>query len=283
MKTIAYTLVGACLVVACASKIKGTDTGATKGYVNVQLDQYTRDLDDGGTETEVALSSYVIEAAGARTSYTTIGKAGECTARKRALSYDAGAGTQFSTTYGIGSVTVRGGQLPASGLTAAPGQTFEAPATLVGSPAFAGGETLEFTATGGTLPGFTSKRLVAPSRVTLTSPVRDGDGVVSVSRGSDLTLRWTGGTEGVVGVALSATDPSTDTRTYISCEFARGASTGVIPASILASLPLSNTTAKTRTLLSVSPDSVDETTVDGWDYGIYVTNDGDSPSVNVVP
>lgn len=99
---------------------------------------------------------------------------------------------------------------------------------------FAGGDTIEITATGGVVDGF-SGSIVAPSDITLTAPVATGTPPsYPVSSDSDLVLSWTGGSAGAL-VAVDIFPASSSSTHYqrVLCTFDAAGGTGTIPASVL--------------------------------------------------
>lgn len=67
----------------------------------------------------------------------------------------------------------------------------------------------------------------------ITSPPKPAT-TVTISRASDYTLTWTGGTSGRVDVGASSAGNNT---AYVFCDFEASAGTGTIPAALLSMLP----------------------------------------------
>src|SRR5262245_11313624 len=68
------------------------------------------------------------------------------------------------------------------------------------SPLYAGGETLEFSATGGDVPAF-SEAITAPAKAQITSPAKPAQ-FLAVDRTTGFRVTWSGGGAGSVQVAL---------------------------------------------------------------------------------
>lgn len=119
------------------------------------------------------------------------------------------------------------------------------PAFVAGPALWADEEVVSVTAAGaaGGVPAFSAKvRTVAPIQV--TQPVAAADGSFTLSRGSDLRVRWTGaGATGAVNVLVSnapppSPDPVDPNATYdsVECNFEVREHEGTVPARALAYL-----------------------------------------------
>ena len=95
---------------------------------------------------------------------------------------------------------------------------------------FAPATTITFRATGDVVPAFT-QTLTLPSLPTLSSPVTSS-GMITIDRGSDFQVTWSGGSADVVGVAILGTGSPKQ----IACEFPSAASSGVVPSVLLTHL-----------------------------------------------
>ena len=100
------------------------------------------------------------------------------------------------------------------------------------SPAFGGGETITFSASGGTVPAFTQD-LTVPPTMTLTSPTLPADDHLKVSRAGDVVLTWTGG---IAGVDMDVGGQDASLRSlYCRVDSIKGTLT--LPAAALSQLP----------------------------------------------
>ena len=84
---------------------------------------------------------------------------------------------------------------------------------------FLAGDVITVGAAGGTLPAFT-KTATAPAAITVTAPACDGKSCGSFDPTRDLTVSWSGGSDGVeVIFAVSQLSGATS---YLSCRFSAG-------------------------------------------------------------
>jgi hypothetical protein len=104
---------------------------------------------------------------------------------------------------------------------------------------FGGGENLTFQATGGDVPAFT-QTLLAPAQVQLISPGAPGQ---TISRASDYTATWTGGSGELQLVLTPASGPQTN----LVCNVSAGAASVVIASSLLMQLPMGSTALLVQT------------------------------------
>jgi len=153
-----------------------------------------------------------------------------------------------------GTIQVTGGskpvQLVPSGTTytAVTGQT-----TL-----WSGGEQLEAVGGGAEVPAFDLK-VTAPGYVTVTTPTWPAaGGKVPITRAQPFAVAWTGGGAGNVVVGISGIAGAQSTS--LSCSFAPSGGSGTVPASALAKLPASPTSAS----VSINASNATETVVSGW-------------------
>ncbi len=139
--------------------------------------------------------------------------------------------------------------------------TFEAP--------FSGGEQGLVTASGGDVPAF-EKTIDVPLALLLTQPAYAKDGPQVIPRGSDLTLQWLRGTEGVTfNVQGSADRPDgMPGRARLQCNFPSEAGTGVIPSEVLQALP-SGASVQVRTMRYVPVTAGEYEVTVGAGYGVY--------------
>ena len=241
----------------------GGDGGpATKGVVFVSLSQ---DTQDGKPEVSAYLDSalYKVPIKGLVDETD-----GPCRVVVRAIvpPTDAGPGDPPAAV-GIGTVVVRGGALPPEGLTLLPGNTMGNPVTL-GRNIWSRGDVLTFKASGGTIPGFAGKVVLAPSDIQLRAPMsfpRDGgqDAVV-VDRTVALALRWTEGGAGDVEALLISRDTVRQRRTVIFCFFPARDGSGSISTKLLAYLG----DPGVRGSFDVTPDSQVEFVSGEWDINL---------------
>ncbi|MEO7035671.1 MAG: hypothetical protein ABI548_17205 [Polyangiaceae bacterium] len=151
-----------------------------------------------------------------------------------------------------GTITLTGGKIPAQTLSFADGSYM---GTSLKVQLFAPGDIFKVSAAGGTFPAFSGMSAAAPGPVTITSPAPVGNvlggPVYPVSLSSALTFAWSGGTAG------ASTDFTVvnDAGDLITCSFDSGASTGTIPASVVAQFS-SGSTSFPVTLVSGTRSSV---------------------------
>lgn len=99
------------------------------------------------------------------------------------------------------------------------------------APWLAGGETVDVTATGATVPAFHGT-VTAPNRPTITAPAMPAAGaMLAVTRASGFSTTWTGGGAGKLEIYLSSGS------TTLVCDLDASAGSGTIPAATLAMLP----------------------------------------------
>lgn len=98
---------------------------------------------------------------------------------------------------------------------------------------FSGGEMLTAIGGGESVPAFRIS-IQAPSRITVTQPTYPMTGAITIERTQPLVMKWTGGTNGTVGISVS-TFPSGRV-TGVSCSFDATAGTATIDTSLLAKL-----------------------------------------------
>ncbi len=125
----------------------------------------------------------------------------------------------------LGTIIVSGGSQT---LTATPSYYYAA--TMPDMPLFHGGETLNFSATGGTVGAFTAQVTApAPAQATWPPLVLGVPSMTTVPRSSDLVVTWTGGS-GLFHFQLSTNGRPLD------CYFPASDSHGTVPAVLLARL-----------------------------------------------
>jgi len=129
------------------------------------------------------------------------------------------------TAVSAGMVTITGATKPIA-LTPAANHTYTPLSST--TALFGNGDPLTFAAAGADVPAF-SHALVAPSKVTITAPVKPAT-TLTVDRASDLAVSWTGGGTGQVLVALLS---GAQTGTSVYCRFAASAGHGMVPAQTL--------------------------------------------------
>jgi hypothetical protein len=126
---------------------------------------------------------------------------------------------------------------------------------------FGGGETLTFQASGGTVPAFT-QTLLAPNQVQLIVP--GGAGQI-ISRASDFTVMWSGGSGEMQLIVSSLVDAGAS----IVCNVSASAQSMVIASTLLSQLPAG------MAFLGVDTSERKSFAVGQWQIGI-------SASINAV-
>jgi hypothetical protein len=120
---------------------------------------------------------------------------------------------------------------------------------------FAAGDTLTFSATGADVPAFSDAKVVAPADLTSTLPTE-------IDRTKDLTITWTGGTTGEVGLFLSG---SLETESEsISCSAPAAGGTLTVPKELLAKL------ASTSGFFDLAPTSEQRVESSAWIVNLTV-------------
>jgi len=165
-----------------------------------------------------------------------------CSAPGDAGAKDAAVEAGPLTVPNAGTLTVTGGAFGDAGVLVAPakgGGYFYNTTT----PIFAAGDTLGVSASGGNVPAFSVKRVVAPSTIVLswTQPAGDAGGLV-IPTGQDLTVSWTGGVSGA-RVVFKATAFPTNQTAQVACQWDATAGQGTVPAAALASLAAGSSVA----------------------------------------
>jgi hypothetical protein len=164
---------------------------------------------------------------------------------------DAGGGAVAASA---GTIQITGGNKPVQ--LAPSGTTYTA---VTGQTAFwNGGEQLDVVGAGAEVPAFDLK-VTAPGIITVTTPVWPAaGGKVPITRASAFPVAWTGAGAGNVVVAISGTAGSQSTS--VSCKFTASGGSGSVPASALALLPASPTSAA----ISITASNATESVVSGW-------------------
>jgi len=115
-----------------------------------------------------------------------------------------------------------------------PAATAEYPVKIQDAPLWQPGDTVTVMAAGAEVPAF-SGSLRAPGDVVVTQPAPPmSTATLTVPRGADLEVAWTGGTEGEVTFILSPDRPA---RTALTCTFPADAGHATISKTALALLP----------------------------------------------
>jgi len=133
---------------------------------------------------------------------------------------------------------VSAGQIDATGATVPirlvpkPDATYPMLADFMAdAPWLVGGETIDVTAAGATVPAFHGT-VTAPNRLTITAPAMPTAGtMLAVNRASGFAASWTGGGAGKLEIYLSSGS------TTLACELDASAGSGTVPAATLAMLP----------------------------------------------
>ncbi len=95
---------------------------------------------------------------------------------------------------------------------------------------FNAGDSIAFSASGATVPAF-SAQVTAPQELQLTAPACTSSSCGSVSKASDLSLAWTGGSNEVIAEFLLG-------NTEVSCTFPASAHAATVPAAAFAGASL---------------------------------------------
>jgi hypothetical protein len=194
---------------------------------------------------------------GACTSTTS----GDCILYRCPIASSTGDAGAASTGASAGAIVVSGG---ASAVRLVPSGGSYAAVTAQ-TKLWNGGEALTITADGAEVPAFTL-RATAPSFVTVTTPVFPAaGGSVVVARSRAFAVSWTGGSAGSVSANVGAATATTSTS--ITCTFPASSGAGSVPASLLAELPSSPTSAYVSITGAASANAV----VGGWDVRTTLT------------
>ncbi len=126
------------------------------------------------------------------------------------------------------------------------------------SPLFTGGETLEVSAAGGSVPAFETS-LTAPGHLTVTGPMLPIGSPYPLDRSQDLILTWEGASAGVVEVRLAGPQELPQPQTSIHCVFDVAAGQGTIPKAALDRVTLTGTGT-----LAVDVAAETEVVTAGW-------------------
>ena len=192
--------------------VGGVDGGRGFGSATISVSSYkatTPTLDDG-----VAMVTF--DRVGCV--YSNVG---DC------LGYE-GCGTGPSNQVDLGDVSV-GGTIPNQPITvASPDYRF-----AQSGPLFVPGAMVSVSASGGQISGFATS-LTAPSQITVTTPTSGSGFDLS---GDDLSLEWTGSSAGDVVVTLSQNITDTLNVRGVVCRFDATLGSGVVPGSVVRSLP----------------------------------------------
>jgi hypothetical protein len=127
-----------------------------------------------------------------------------------------------------GTLSISGGAIPAG--TTVPFSAGYSYYTTSGT-LFTAGQTLTVSASGSTVPAFSSESVAAPALVTLTSPTAAGG--YTISTASALSVTWTGGQSGATFQFQGASESGDDSFT---CLWNASLGQATVPESILAGL-----------------------------------------------
>ncbi|HEX7601158.1 MAG TPA: hypothetical protein VF316_06110 [Polyangiaceae bacterium] len=178
---------------------------------------------------------------------------------------DAGSGAVPASA---GIIQITGGNKPVQLVPSGPTYTAVTGQTAL----WGGGEQLDVSSAGAEVPAFDLK-VIAPGYVTVTTPVWPAaGGKVPITRSQAFALAWTGGGAGDVVVAITGTAGSQSTS--LSCTFSASGGSGSVPASALAMLPASPTSAA----ISITSSNVTEAVVSGWSLRVNALTLGKSTS-----
>ncbi len=170
---------------------------------------------------------------------------------------DAGSGP---TGFSAGPITVSGG---ASTLVSTPMSSIFGslyPNYMSLQALWSGGEAITVSAAGADVPAF-STTLMAPRAVAVTAPVWPDGGPMTLPRDQDLTVRWSGISDGWVEIGLDG-GSSLSRAVSISCRFSPSSGQGVVPAALLAQLPSGDGGLLVRSVDSAQP------TASGWNVEV---------------
>lgn len=130
-----------------------------------------------------------------------------------------------------GRIDVTGATVPISLVPGSDGTYPPQSNYMAAAPWLAGGETLNATAAGETVPAFHAT-VTAPSRATITSPAMPAAGsLLALPRTSGFTVAWSGGGGGKLQIYLLSGSVN------LTCRFDASAHSATIPASTIAMLP----------------------------------------------
>jgi len=159
-----------------------------------------------------------------------------------------------------GTITIAGGSAPLKLELSDVSAVYQSSQTDV---TFTAGATATVSATGGDVPAFDGKTAKVPADITV------GTDYATIDYTKDMTVTWTGGTDGKVGVTLVAADTSIAT---IACTFDASAGTGTIPKAAFASFPKCDDASTAICTYSIGPIATTQFTA--GDYGITFTATG---------
>jgi len=152
-------------------------------------------------------------------------------------------------------------------------QTTANPLTVqVASP---GGQTVSFSASNGSVPGFGIRRLIVPRPIIITSPSFAAEAGtsprVALDRSAPLRITWTGGTQGKVRTTLYASEEPGNAiqRVELYCDTPAAAGSVDIPVAALARLP-GPTTAGVTTRFFAQLYQVDEFASGDYDVTLNI-------------
>jgi len=106
--------------------------------------------------------------------------------------------------------------------------------SIVSGRLWTGGETLTVSGAGGTVPAFSGKTVVAPSDVAFTQPACPAGSCGPLSKGTPLTIAWTGGAGASAYVLISQTNLTGLGTRSLACTFTSSPAT--VPVAALAGL-----------------------------------------------
>lgn len=250
--------VGAFMVmVACSSSQMSSSSGGTSGSSGDPVEGGTPTGDGGGGGDAVAgakgggqLSLYsakttstfiaafvppAVDAGPLITPGCTIETVGACLLSYCSSTPEAGPPGPAIPTMEVGSITATGGLIQGAGLTLTPTGSAYEPKSSVGV-LWTGGETLTFSATGGSgVAPFSVTAQTPPAALSIASPIVTSGSSLNIPRSADFVLQWGIGSTppvGKVSLVLSTVGSSGPPKS-LQCSFDVSALTGSIPTATL--------------------------------------------------
>lgn len=248
--------VGAFMVmVACSSSQTSSSSGGTSGTSGDPTEGGSPTQDGGGADalagakgggqinlyssktSSTFIAAFVppTDAGSGITPGCTIEAIGACNLLACSSTPEAGASGPPPPTMEVGTITATGGLIQGAGITLTPtGNAYEAKAGA--GNLWIGGETLTFSATGGSgVAPFTVTAPAVTAGLSIASPIVTGGSSLNIPRSADFVVQWGVGSIPPVGKfsVLLSSGISSGSPKSLSCSFDVSALSGTIPTATL--------------------------------------------------
>lgn len=201
------------------------------------------------TYTSSMVSAYFADApAGSAPSNCKTSTVDACTVNECDLTGGSSSDAGVVTPPNAGTITVRGGMLPADGWSIEPKGSAGTYTPMTSQEAvFKGGDSLRVSATGGDVPAFDNVSVHAPNDLELSQPTFDAQRRTTLDRTKDLDVAWSGASEGRVVIDVS-TSQANHHSVNIHCVVDAASGQAKVPSAALAKLDAADGTTTFGTI-----------------------------------